>query len=297
MNTLVIGSGRIGTAIGKLLTKSHTVRVVDKLEEVGTEHTEYDVVFACVPYHACVAIADATIKGLARCYVDLTEDVMTRENIREIAKAAPERTFISGSGLAPGYINMLAGRMVRHLGKARKVSMMCGALPVTVGTYKVSWSAEGLCREYKAPVEVKLFGQYTQVPPLSGYIPKIKFPNGPELEAFYTSGGAGTCPRTLNADNVCYRTLRYKGHKTIASGLGSPEDFVNKFGLLGNEPDVVYVIVRVDGENGSDMDHYEKITRRDGLTAIQYATAKGAIDIFEAATKTGKHGFIRPEEL
>lgn len=292
---LVIGLGRMGRAVADILEAwGYNVEGVDTLAEA--KGMKPATVFACVPYHAVMAVAEyaATIGA---DYTDLTEDVGVRDAIEVMGSKA---LVISGSGLAPGYINMVAGRLHRLTANPRSVEMFCGALPqdpyCNAYGYQVSWSASGLVRECTAPCEIKVHGDVVSHPAMQG-LQQVAFTGWPAMEAFYTSGGAGTTPHTLTARTVTYKTLRYPGHRDWFAPLlrrPDPEAAVTEAcGPLTGD-DIVYLAVRVRGESG-DLLHTERILPCDGYTAIQYATAMGAIRVWEAAID--RTGFVRPEQL
>jgi saccharopine dehydrogenase-like NADP-dependent oxidoreductase len=306
MIAIVIGMGRMGTAVSKLLDARYDVFHSDTLAEVQklvgwrALASSGATIFACVPYTALPEIAQYAVKVGAN-YVDLTEDIDTREYIRKIAPA--DLLFISGTGLAPGYINMVAGHLARRVEKPQSVVMLCGALPqdsvCNALGYQISWSPAGLVREYTAPCEVKENGTVIKVAALSCKHTVRCAPLWPELEAFCTSGGAGTTPHTFDAPNVIYQTLRYNGHLDALRPLlasANPEQAIHRGCGYLTDPDVVYIYVQVWGPNG-EVEHAEIIYPQAGLTAIQYATARGAIETWEAAVKQGRTGFVRPEEL
>lgn len=301
---LVIGLGKMGQTVKALLMEEYEVTGVDTVAEAKAQQlwrSPPDMVFACLPYHATLEAANYAA-SLGTDYTDLTEDIQVREAIRELAKKHPDQLFISGSGLAPGYINMIAGRLARHVESPEIVEMMCGALPMDPKCnklgYQVSWSSNGLVRECSAPCEVKQKGRVKWAVPLLETKRHV-LGSWPLLESFYTSGGAGTTVHTLSAPNVEYRTLRYPGHMDHFKKLlseSNPERAISEACGELTGPDIVYVSVRVIGP-GADVHHLETMIGQRGFTAIQYATASGAIKVWEAAVEQKQKGFVRPEQL
>jgi saccharopine dehydrogenase-like NADP-dependent oxidoreductase len=308
MKILVIGAGRMGQAVTMLLTgKGHEVTNIDTMEEV--KKTDFkssrreQAVFACLPYHALFEAAHYARKIEAH-YIDLTEDIGVRETVRGIASKC-HQIFISGTGLAPGYINMIAGRIARNFQRVDEIQMFCGALPMyrfveddkSPLKYRVSWSQDGLEREYTAPAEVRIAGKDQMVDALEGYIIRNWTP-WRDLEAFYTSGGAGTVMKTFReVKNISYRTLRYVGHVEELKRIGITNVAATCGTLKLDEEDIIYVRVIVDGDSGRVVQHVEEIYPTQGLTAIQYSTAQGAIVTFEEALRQKLEGFVRPECL
>jgi saccharopine dehydrogenase-like NADP-dependent oxidoreductase len=295
MQVLIVGAGRMGNAIFKLLSeKRMEVRLHDTLSDVSSFYKP-DAVIACVPFHACPDVALYAI-DIGAHYFDLTEDIETRKTVKRISHADEDLMFVSGCGLAPGYVNTIAGRMVREARyPVKDVVMMCGAVS---NPYKISWSAEGLAREYVANCEVRVEDEVINVSAFTGLHKLFSDTNWPTFEAFMTSGGAGTCPSTLKAKNVSYFTLRHVGHVESLPDAITPERLLKQFGTLQpGEEDRVYIRVKVIDEQGNEQLHLEKIMPQRGMTAIQYATAMGAVDTFNKAIRSGLKGFIRPEQL
>ncbi len=80
--------------------------------------------------------------------------------------------------------------------------------------YKVVFSVQGLINEYIEPAVVIRDGRLHTVASLSE-LETLVFPEPfGELEAFQTSGGTSTLPKTLadRVPNLDYKTIRYKGH-------------------------------------------------------------------------------------
>ena len=135
--------------------------------------------------------------------------------------------------------------------------------------YKIVFSVQGLINEYIEPAEVIRDGRLKTVPSLSE-LETLTFPEPfGELEAFQTSGGTSTLPRTLagRVPNLDYKTIRYQGHCAQFRLLhelglcdGKPVDFkdgqvspremlahvlTEKLDLPGE--DVVLVLVEAEG--------------------------------------------------
>jgi lysine 6-dehydrogenase len=142
-------------------------------------------------------------------------------------------TVIPDCGLAPGMAGLLAARAVERLDQASVVRMRVGGLPAhpkpPLG-YKLVFSARGLVNEYLEPTEALRDGEIVRLASLTE-LESLEFPPPfGRLEAFNTSGGASTLPRTLRAKvrDLDYKTIRYPGHCAIFSGL-------HALGLLSKE--------------------------------------------------------------
>ncbi|TAK36279.1 MAG: saccharopine dehydrogenase [Saprospiraceae bacterium] len=153
-------------------------------------------------------------------YVNLTEYVAETNQIMAFAKDA-ETGFVLQSGLAPGYIDVLANGMFRSfceefgVDKVDTISMKVGALTknaVAPHYYGFTWSPVGVATEYlKDAVCVRNFKK-TLRPALSETHRIII--HGITYEDDLTSGGAADLPDALagKVRNLDYKTLRYPGH-------------------------------------------------------------------------------------
>jgi len=104
------------------------------------------------------------------------------------------------------------------------VKMRVGGLPAHPKpplNYKLVFSARGLMNEYIEPAEVIRDGSIMRIPSLKD-VEELKFtmPYG-QMEAFTTSGGSSTLPRTFlgKVKNLDYKTIRYPGHAAIFSAM------------------------------------------------------------------------------
>lgn len=143
-------------------------------------------------------------------------------------------TVIPDCGLAPGMACLLAAWGVERLDSVERVRIRVGGLPAhpkpPLG-YKLVFSVRGLTNEYLEPAEVLRGGRRERVASLTEPEP-IEFPSPfGTLEAFHTSGGASTLPRTLQGkvQDLDYKTLRYPGHLAAFAGMQA-------LGLFSEEP-------------------------------------------------------------
>ncbi|MFW6358684.1 MAG: saccharopine dehydrogenase family protein [Chroococcales cyanobacterium] len=243
----ILGSGKIGTAIAKLLYHSgdYEVQVCDSnktaLEELSkaipieTETLDVtnendliqslkgqDAVVSACPYFVNVRIAKAALKtGIS--YFDLTEDVQTTRMIRALAqKASSHQVFVPKCGLAPGFISILAYALCQQFDQLDEVRLRVGALPQYPSNklmYNLTWSTEGLINQYCNPCEAIYQGRKIEVMPLEDL--EYFAVNGQEYEAFNTSGGLGTLWETLEGKvkSLNYKSIRHKGHRDLIAFL------------------------------------------------------------------------------
>lgn len=248
---LILGAGKIGAAISKLLCHSGgylvTVGDIDvealnvlkqNLKKCVTFSTEvidvseqdkliqimknFDAVVSATSFNFNVHIAQAALKA-GVSYFDLTEDIETTNKIREIAGHTKEgQVFMPQCGLAPGFIGILAYDLCQKFDKLDKVKMRVGALPQFPSNklmYNLTWSTDGLINEYCNPCQALVGGELMEVLPLEG-LEKFSM-DGMNYEAFNTSGGLGTLCETLEGkvNDLNYKTVRYMGHCYLMSFL------------------------------------------------------------------------------
>jgi saccharopine dehydrogenase-like NADP-dependent oxidoreductase len=244
---LLLGAGKIGRAIAKMLGHSESYEVVvgdvdqqalatlANVPQVTTRQldvSKHDAlltamqgcqsVLSALSFTANPAIARAALA--AGCsYFDLTEDVATTRAVADIARAAkPGQIFMPQCGLAPGFISIAGHHVAKSFDTLDEVKLRVGALaqfPTGELKYNLTWSTEGLINEYCNPCEVIHDGKRIEVLPLEG-LEHFSL-DGVDYEAFNTSGGVGTLWETLHGRvrNLDYKTIRYRGHRDLMSFL------------------------------------------------------------------------------
>jgi saccharopine dehydrogenase-like NADP-dependent oxidoreductase len=250
---MVVGAGRIGASIAKLLHNSGdydiTVadhdsgaleRIVDsvpvrvlkleverEIERLTTElrgltrERRGAVVSAC-SFDVNPAIARAALEA-GVSYFDLTEDVETTRSIRAMSDdAAEDQIFMPQCGLAPGFIGILGASMTNRFDRLDALRLRVGALPEYPHNhlmYHLTWSTDGVINEYCKPCEVIHRGHRHEVLALDG-LERFAI-DGVEYEAFNTSGGLGTLCETLEGkvNELNYKTVRYPGHHYLMDFL------------------------------------------------------------------------------
>lgn len=219
------------------------------------------------------------------------------------AKAAGV-SIIPDTGLAPGMVCPLVMHGVRRMDEAQSVHLRVGGIPrnpVGALKYMLVFSAQGLINEYVEPcVAIREGKLVDDIEPLVD-VEALEFPEPfGTLEAFNTSGGTSTLPKTLfgKVRNLDYKTIRYPGHAAqmramFELGLMSDEPidvggthvaprYVLEALLEANVPhgddDVVLMRVTVDGVKDGRPARavYEMIDYRapeSGLSAMMRGTA------------------------
>jgi len=285
---LLLGAGKIGRAIAKLLSDSgdYLITVGDvsspalqrlsAIPRVSTRLTDvadpmaltaaaagHDSVISACSYAVNPGIARAALAAGAS-YFDLTEDVATTRAVRELAvHAKPGQIFIPQCGLAPGFINIAGHHLTVDFERLDQVKLRVGALPqFPVGElkYNLTWSTDGLINEYCNPCEIVHEGEKREVLALDG-LEHFSI-DGVDYEAFNTSGGLGTVWETLagKVRALDYKTVRYRGHRDLMHFLIDELQLRNRRDLLKEMleravpitlQDVVLVFITVTGwKNG-----------------------------------------------
>src|SRR3954467_4329829 len=246
-SVLLVGAGKIGTAIARFLSASgdYDVLVADQdqqaLNRVGkiaeVQLMQLDVtnpaalsravsgrqsVVSAVSFNVNPTIAQAALDAGAS-YFDLTEDVATTKAIRKIAKHATRgQIFMPQCGLAPGFVSIAANHLAQGFERLEEVRLRVGALPqfpTNEMKYNLTWSTDGLINEYGNPCEAIHEGKLIEVLPLEG-LEHFSL-DGVDYEAFNTSGGVGTLCETLDGKvrSLNYKTVRYRGHRDLMAFL------------------------------------------------------------------------------
>ena len=202
---VVLGLGKVGSLVGTLLWESgfkvsgldaaarsglpFDTQVVNLADGVALRPflQAADAVVSCLPFHLNIALAkEAHAAGIH--YFDLTEDVATTDEIREMAKTS-RGLMAPQCGLAPGFIGIVGADLARKFDRLRSIELKVGALPKhprgKLG-YAFNWSPEGVINEYINDCEVIRMGHRQMVPALEGY--EVIVINGVQLEAATTSG-------------------------------------------------------------------------------------------------------------
>lgn len=246
MRYLILGAGQQGRAIAFDLLRDPEAEVVladrdpDLLEDVYSwlDDARVDLepleATSREEVQAAMEDADVAISALPYAFnLDLTTDaIATRTHLvdlggnndvvaaqLELDPQAREAGIlvIPDCGLAPGLANILAADACDRLSRVDSLRIRVGGLPQKPQgelEYMLTFNVEGLLNEYSEPVIAIVDGDVVHVEPL-GDVERITFPEPwGELEAFNTSGGLSTLPRTYGhkVENMDYKTLRFPGH-------------------------------------------------------------------------------------
>ncbi len=256
------------------------------------------VILDCLPGSQAPKLASWALKHDMH-YANLTEYVAETEQIMEMAKDA-SRGFVLQTGLAPGFINVLACRVFEDfaeqhdINKADSMTMKVGALSQHAQAphfYAFTWSPIGVATEYIKDADAVRDYKKMKVPALSGAETIII--DGETYEDNFTSGGAADLPEFFagRIKDLDYKTLRYPGHYDWAKRfIDAQTDRSNLIEVLEKEmlntipsveDDVVIVYSSVKGKDANGVlrqveKSYKVMPSKVGnqtLRAIQTTTA------------------------
>ena len=338
---VIVGAGKIGTTMAHMLVESgdYHVTIIDRSEDqlaavetgpaLATKALDITdeaalvallkgkfAVLSAAPFQLTVAIAGAAAKAEVH-YLDLTEDVASTRVVKEIAAKA-KTAFIPQSGLAPGFISIVANDLASRFDSVDSIRMRVGALPEYPSNalnYNLTWSTDGVINEYIQPCEAVVNGKLIEVPALEG-LEHLAI-DGVDYEAFNTSGGLGTLAETYQGKvrNMDYRTMRYPGHqaimKTLLQDLGLQHrrevlKDILETALPLTMQDVVVIFVTVTGQRHGRLmqeTYANKIYAGEVagklMSAIQITTATSICAVLDllATGKLAAKGFVRQEDI
>ena len=343
---LVLGAGKIGALISGLLAESadYEVHLADvdgnaaagvarahglaNVHSVQLDATDaralqarlrsdpVDAVVSSLPYH-CNPQVGAAAREAGAHYFDLTEDVEVTRQITALSRGAAQ-AFVPQCGLAPGFISIAGGELIRHFDTLRSVRLRVGALPQhphNVLKYSLTWSTEGLINEYGNPCEAMADGRLVEIRPLEG-LEEIEI-DGTLYEAFNTSGGLGSLAQTCGAhcESMDYKTIRYPGHcaqmRLLMNDLKLNQDRATLKRILENAvpqtlQDVVIVYAAVTGQQNGELREenyvskiYPQMIAGRLWSAIQVTTASGLCSVLDLVLTNPErhHGLVTQESF
>jgi saccharopine dehydrogenase-like NADP-dependent oxidoreductase len=236
MNVVILGAGRVGSAMAIDLAKDKRfhVLVADRDERslealrtgYGIPGERMDVSLETAVRRA-VAKADfvisavpgflgfQTLKAILECGKNVVDIAFFPEDpfaLDELARAK-KVTAIVDCGVAPGMSNLLVGHVAAGLQRTDRVRIYVGGLPSVRQwpyEYKAGFSPIDVVEEYTRPARFVRGGKVEVCPALSE-LELIDFPDLGTLEAFITDG-LRTLARTIDAPDMIEKTMRYPGH-------------------------------------------------------------------------------------
>lgn len=301
-NIFIAGSGGIGQAAGLILSESKVMnstiyfgdiseqvlsnainfvtegctgqvnlhRVLMPLEgsneEMDAVLSKCDIILDCLPGSQAPRLAALAKKHHCH-YANLTEYVQETKDVINISKDA-DTAFVLQTGLAPGFINILAHKLYEEfcadfdVEVVNSMHMKVGAISKNAPSphyYAFTWSPIGVATEYLKDAEIVRNFKKMNVPALSG-LERIII-DGDEYEDNFTSGGAADFPDAFagKVKDLDYKTLRYPGHyQWVKNTMSTIMNTENRIKALENimlenipsvEDDVVVVYASVEGKD------------------------------------------------
>lgn len=280
--------------------KLHTVlmTIEGSNEQLDEVLKKCDVILDCLPGSQAPRIAKLAKQHNCH-YANLTEYVDETNQIKDLSKDA-KTAFVLQTGLAPGFINILAQQLFKefvqdfHVDQVDKMKMKVGAISQNAPApyfYAFTWSPIGVATEYLKDAEIVKNYKKINVPALSGLDTIII--DGEMYQDNYTSGGAADLPDAFagKVKDLDYKTLRYPGHyqwvKETVNAIPAGENQIKVLerAMLDEIPsvedDIVVIYASIEGkDNNGHLRAKEKsykikpsLIGRQKLRAIQTTTA------------------------
>ena len=297
----------------------HESELTDEMKAILTQG---EIILDCLPGSQAPRIAQFA-KDYNLHYANLTEYVAETDAIIALAKNASSG-FILQTGLAPGYIDLLANGLFQQfclefqVDKVDKLELKVGALTtnaVAPHFYGFTWSPVGVATEYlKETVVLRDFSK-TQLPSLSERATIII--DGITYEEDLTSGGAADLPDALigKVRSLDYKTLRHPGHYAwiddLLSNLENRENAINELQqkmleVVPNiEDDQIVLYAAVEGKDAAGMLRRREISKRilpqivgkHKLRAIQTSTAAPLAQAAQLLLESSVNGVLLQSQI
>ncbi|ESU25012.1 saccharopine dehydrogenase [Flavobacterium enshiense DK69] len=291
-------------------------------DEMKVLFDEGDIILDCLPGSQGPRIAQFA-KDFHMHYANLTEYVAETEMIKELAKDA-KTGFVLQTGLAPGYIDLLAHGLFQQfcndfgVDKADKLEFKVGALTnhaVAPHFYGFTWSPVGVATEYMKDTIVLRDFKKTTLPSLSERASIII--DGITYEEDLTSGGAADLPDALlgKVRSLDYKTLRHPGHyswveKQLA-GSGNSNDAIKDLQekmeavIPHIEDDQIVLYATVEGKDATGVLRRREVAKRISplkvgnhqLRAIQTTTAAPLAQAAQLLLEDSLTGVIQQSQI
>ena len=251
-NILILGGGRVGSAIAWDLSKNHQVSVADfnqlNLDKITQKESgisiinqdlsnkdklknilqNYDLIISAVPGF----MGFKTLKTIIESRKNVIDISFFPENGLELNQLAKKNkvTALIDFGVAPGLSNIVFGYYDSIL-KIESYECYVGGLPKNKKLpfeYKAPFSPIDVIEEYTRPARLFENGKIVTKDPLTDR-EIIKFDTNEDLEAFNTDGLRSLLFTMSHVPNMKEKTLRYPGHAERIQlikdiGLFSPKE-------------------------------------------------------------------------
>jgi saccharopine dehydrogenase-like NADP-dependent oxidoreductase len=281
-----------------------------------------DILLDCLPGSLAPKIAKLA-KDFHLHYANLTEYVAETNEIMALAKDA-STCFVLQTGLAPGYINILAHLIFQQfcsdfkVGKVDKLELKVGALTdhaVAPHYYGFTWSPVGVATEYLKETVVLRNFKITRLPSLSERA--LIIIDGIAYEEDLTSGGAADLPDALakKVKFLDYKTLRHPGHYAwVEEQLAGLRNTGEDIDILQRkmeakiphlEDDKIILYAAVEGKDTNGTLHRREIAKRiqpqtvgrHQLRAIQMTTAAPLLQSAQLMLESNYSGVVLQSQI
>lgn len=281
-----------------------------------------DIILDCLPGTQAPKIARYA-KDYNMHYANLTEYTAETQEIIAMAKGTTAG-FILQTGLAPGYIDVLANHLFKEFCKDFEVDKVdtlefkVGALTknaVAPHYYGFTWSPVGVATEYIKEADVIRKFKKTKRPSLSERAAIII--EGTTYEEDLTSGGAADLPDALTGKvgSLDYKTLRYPGHyawvQEQIDKIDSPDTPIKALQLIMEkqiphiEEDKIILYAAVEGKDANGTLRRREISKKilpqkvgkHQLRAIQTTTAVPLIQSAQLLLESSIKGITLQSEI
>lgn len=310
-----------GTTISRFIQDFHFAEK-DLTEEMKAIFRQGDIILDCLPGRQAPRIAKFA-KDYNLHYANLTEYVAETEEIIALTKDA-KTGFILQTGLAPGYIDLLANGLFQQfcsdleVNKVDKLEFKVGALTnhaVAPHYYGFTWSPVGVATEYIKDTVVLRDFKKTNRPSLSERATIII--DGITYEEDLTSGGAADLPDALSGKvrSLDYKTLRHPGHYAwVQEQLDNLENTAEAIKSLQEkmeaiiphiEDDQIILYAAVEGKDAMGVLRRREIAKRilpqivgkHQLRAIQTTTAAPLVQAAQLLLESTLSGVILQSQI
>lgn len=291
-------------------------------DEMRTILRQGDIILDCLPGGQAPRIAQFA-KDYNLHYANLTEYVAETEEIIALAKDA-KTGFILQTGLAPGYIDLLANGLFQQFCSdfevdiVDKLEFKVGALTnhaVAPHYYGFTWSPVGVATEYIEDTIVLRDYKKTSLPSLSERATIII--DGITYEEDLTSGGAADLPDALlgKVRSLDYKTIRHPGHydwiQEQLNNLGNTSDVIKILqekmeAIIPHvEDDQIILYAAVEGKDASGVlrrreiakQIFPQIVGKHQLRAIQTTTAAPLVQAAQLLLESSLRGVILQSQI
>lgn len=281
-----------------------------------------DIILDCLPGSQAPRMAKLA-KDYNLHYANLTEYVAETNEIIALAKDA-KTGFILQTGIAPGYIDLLANYLFQQfcidfkVNEVDKLEFKVGALTknaVAPHYYGFTWSPIGVATEYLKDAIVLRDFKKTILPALSERSTMII--DGITYEDDLTSGGAADLPDALagKVRSLDYKTIRFPGHyawiKEQLSGLKNSKTLIKDLQqkmeevIPRIEDDQIILYAAIEGKDKEGILRRREIAKRvlpqkvgnHLLRAIQTTTAAPLVQSAQMLLENNLQGVILQSQI